>query len=776
MSRIERSIRFLIGSALFVAAMTVSGLAAAVSWTYLGGPFGAQPEALLVDGAGNTWAGLNSSGVYFRAAGTNQWVSKPGLPTQGNNAFAIGGTGIVYVAGSGGVYALAADGSTWNEVDGDHGLPGGAGGAMISDAQGAVYVGAGTNGGVYKLASGATTWTAVGTGLPTDRTVNAMTFDSAGNFWAAVYGAGIYKLAAGGTAWSAVNSGLDNNKVQALAAVGADIFAGVQFGGAYKLVPGAGSGQAWTPWNGGSLAADDALYDFAVGAGNTLYAAGYGVIHALAAGASTWTQVGSNLSAYGPTYAIAYSNADGALTIGNGSGILTLPAGGSVWQLNNDGMTASTIYGLVVADNGDLYAATFGQGVQRLAVGTANWTPMNAGNSALVVEAIVKDGQGTLFISGGGNVLKLVGGSWTAAGTDLNGFAYTLAVDAANGLWAGQSGSVAKLASGATAWTTVGSGLPEDQAVRALAFDAAGTAYAVVDGEGVYSLPSGSGTWVLTNTGLEDEEVRTLTRDATGTLYAGTTGGVFKRVAGAWQPVGTAITDQVYALAFDTNGDLYAGVDNGYAWRLAAGQTEWVQVRRGMGSRTAIAFAVGGGRLYAGTDAGRGSPSGVYVYVPLDSVVEFYNSNLDNFFITANPAEQDAVANGDAGPGWSATGNFFNAGGPAQVCRFYGSITPGPNSHFYTINPAECQSLKDLAAATPATQQRWNFESYDFSSAPAVGGGCAAGLVPVYRAYNNGFGRHVDSNHRITSNYAAYLAQVAKGWAGEGVVMCAPAQ
>ena len=155
-------------------------------------------------------------------------------------------------------------------------------------------------------------------------------------------------------------------------------------------------------------------------------------------------------------------------------------------------------------------------------------------------------------------------------------------------------------------------------------------------------------------------------------------------------------------------------------------------------------------------------------------VVEFYNTILDDFFITANPDEQAAIGGGSAGPGWITTGNRFNAGGPSLVCRFYGSLSPGPNSHFYTIDPDECQALKNLQASTPITQKRWNFESLDFANTAPVGGQCAGGYVPVYRAYNNGFQRGIDSNHRITSNLASYQAQVAKGWNGEGVVMCAP--
>jgi hypothetical protein len=160
------------------------------------------------------------------------------------------------------------------------------------------------------------------------------------------------------------------------------------------------------------------------------------------------------------------------------------------------------------------------------------------------------------------------------------------------------------------------------------------------------------------------------------------------------------------------------------------------------------------------------------------AVVEYFDRNLNNYFITADPTEQAFVDSGAVGR-WQRTGNTFAAGGPNQVCRFYGNanINPatgtifGPNSHFYTADPNECSGLK--AQYTPAAKS-WKFESNDFPTTPAVNGACASGLVPVYRAYNNGFAKGIDSNHRITSNYAAYLQTVAAGSIGEGVVMCAP--
>ncbi len=164
----------------------------------------------------------------------------------------------------------------------------------------------------------------------------------------------------------------------------------------------------------------------------------------------------------------------------------------------------------------------------------------------------------------------------------------------------------------------------------------------------------------------------------------------------------------------------------------------------------------------------------VTALLALPAAVEFYNTPLDNFFITADPVEAAAIDNGSAGPGWARTGNRFPSGGGIAVCRFYGSQSPGPNSHFYTASATECAGLIALQASTPASVPRWNFESYDFLTNLPANGACPAQTVPVYRAYNNGFARHVDSNHRITNNLAAIQSVVARGWIYEGIVMCAP--
>jgi len=171
---------------------------------------------------------------------------------------------------------------------------------------------------------------------------------------------------------------------------------------------------------------------------------------------------------------------------------------------------------------------------------------------------------------------------------------------------------------------------------------------------------------------------------------------------------------------------------------------------------------------------------------PADTtVIEFYNLLLDHYFMTADQDEAAAIDAGAAGPGWSRTGQSWRGwtGGPipnaAEVCRFYGTpdVDPatgarrGPNSHFYTLQPGECAAVKQDAG--------WRYEFagkfWMIKPSSAAAGGCPAWTDAVYRAYNNGFASN-NSNHRYMTDAALYNQMVAKGWSGEGVVMCAPKQ
>ncbi|WP_239187103.1 hypothetical protein [Candidatus Nitrotoga sp. HW29] len=164
---------------------------------------------------------------------------------------------------------------------------------------------------------------------------------------------------------------------------------------------------------------------------------------------------------------------------------------------------------------------------------------------------------------------------------------------------------------------------------------------------------------------------------------------------------------------------------------------------------------------------------------------DFPKSPGGNFFYTSDPAEAAFVDSGGAGH-FVRTGKSFNAGGFVRTCRFYGSVSPGPNSHFFTVGDADCTALKNLQKTPrPTAEQQWNFEGYSFPmNVPRKNAdgsfSCPHASVPVYRAYNrafadNGAKNAWDSNHRYSTNQQDIAEVVALGWADEGVAMCAPA-
>ncbi|HEX4780174.1 MAG TPA: hypothetical protein VH301_05435, partial [Usitatibacter sp.] len=105
----------------------------------------------------------------------------------------------------------------------------------------------------------------------------------------------------------------------------------------------------------------------------------------------------------------------------------------------------------------------------------------------------------------------------------------------------------------------------------------------------------------------------------------------------------------------------------------------------------------------------------------------------------------------------------------------------GPNSHFYTASPSDCQGLKDLeqqqraqAAAAGQPFLGWGYEQIAFYALVPVNGQCPGDTVPVYRAYNNGFATN-DSNHRFMADPQMRSAELGLGWSDEGAVFCSPA-
>src|SRR6266496_4228355 len=112
------------------------------------------------------------------------------------------------------------------------------------------------------------------------------------------------------------------------------------------------------------------------------------------------------------------------------------------------------------------------------------------------------------------------------------------------------------------------------------------------------------------------------------------------------------------------------------------------------------------------------------------TAVEFYNSGLKHYFITADPKETALLDAGDVGKGWTRTGGQFTAyshpwPGRALVCRFVATPGKGLSPHLLTADANECAMAKQ--------NPDWTYESVAFYIAAPSAGPCPASTYPVWR-------------------------------------------
>lgn len=208
-----------------------------------------------------------------------------------------------------------------------------------------------------------------------------------------------------------------------------------------------------------------------------------------------------------------------------------------------------------------------------------------------------------------------------------------------------------------------------------------------------------------------------------------------------------------------------------------------VREQRGSGSVRDVWYAAGVGMVRWMDDeeeallAAVTMPAGTVPAVT--RAIEYYDADLDHYFMTANPAEISAL---DAGrfPGWQRTGLSFNVVDPAAdtggtaspVCRYYGSPAYGLDTHFYSASPAEC------AAVRQKWPNQWLLESsnvFQIFTPEIATGSCPAGTLPIYRAWND----RTDTNHRYTTDERIETMMMGRGYLPEGygnppVAMCSP--
>jgi dienelactone hydrolase len=146
--------------------------------------------------------------------------------------------------------------------------------------------------------------------------------------------------------------------------------------------------------------------------------------------------------------------------------------------------------------------------------------------------------------------------------------------------------------------------------------------------------------------------------------------------------------------------------------------------------------------------------------------VEYHRDATDHYFVTADPLEIAAL---DAGGAWLRTGYEFKVyalgtGIGLPACRFFSAPALSPDTHFFTINPVECEVVK--------RSPLWIYEGLVFDTQPPTpDGSCPADRIPVVRLYNGGM--NGQPNHRFLTSRSEIAATVGAGWTLEGTVFCA---
>jgi len=178
--------------------------------------------------------------------------------------------------------------------------------------------------------------------------------------------------------------------------------------------------------------------------------------------------------------------------------------------------------------------------------------------------------------------------------------------------------------------------------------------------------------------------------------------------------------------------------------------------------RGAVPFAIAVVSTFLGT-AHAGEPTA--------TAIEYYNATLNHYFMTAYADEAAMLDAGIVVKGWTRTGVAFaaysNAGDdPAAVpvCRFFGTPSVGPNSHFYTADAAECALVKQ--------NPNWIFEGIAFHILLPASGACGQATQAVYRSFYPGKAVS-ESNHRFLPDLTMHQKMAATSTL-EGAVMCSP--
>jgi ligand-binding sensor domain-containing protein len=281
-----------------------------------------------------------------------------------------------------------------------------------------------------------------------------------------------------------------------------------------------------------------------IGGNGVIYAGsfGHGIFRSVDRGV-TWARVGGGIT--DPFILSLASAKDGAVYAGTfRGGVFRSRDEGNSWQPINGGLKRLEVKALLAVDH-ELFAGT-GDGVYRLHGSEDLWTPVTSGLDDILVHALARSPDGTLFAgTSGKGVFRFIPRSngWVRMHHGLKdhegmieNFIRVLVIDHDQSIFAGTfDGGVFRSADGGLTWRPISRALPNDS-IRGIVLIDQGMI--VATGNGIFKTTDKGKQWVPVNKGLTNLAIQVLMRTEDGGLYAGTSAGIFRSDDGlTWMAV-----------------------------------------------------------------------------------------------------------------------------------------------------------------------------------------------------------------------------------------------
>ena len=281
-----------------------------------------------------------------------------------------------------------------------------------------------------------------------------------------------------------------------------------------------------------------------IGGKGAIYAGsfGHGIFRSMDRGV-TWVPAGGGIT--DPFILSLASAQDGAVYAGTfRGGVFRSRDEGNSWQSVNGGLKRLEVKALLAVDH-ELFAGT-GDGVYRLHGSGDHWTPVTSGLDDILVHALARSPDGTLFAgTSGKGIFRFSPRStgWVRMHHGLKdhegmieNFIRVLVIDHDQSIFAGTfDGGVFRSSDAGLTWRSISRALPNDS-IRGIVLIDQGLI--VATGNGIFKTTDKGKQWVPVNKGLTNLAIQVLIRTEDGGLYAGTSAGIFRSDDGlTWMAV-----------------------------------------------------------------------------------------------------------------------------------------------------------------------------------------------------------------------------------------------